>query len=177
MPLANFAWNPAFAWDGSQPRLRDQALAALTNPREMHAGCANVVAALGRDAALGAAFAAAFGTREITAERIGLALEQFLLMIVSAGSKFDRSLRGAAELTEQEQRGFALCLMESDPARGKRGADCFHCHGGALFSDYGLKNTGLDRASADAGHAIVTGSGGDAGPSSCRPDRACGRRG
>ena len=163
MPLVNLAWSPSYAWDGSKPRVRDQTLAAMTNPIEMHAEPAKVVAALAGDAELGAAFAAAFGSREITAERIGLALEQYLLTLVSADSKFDRALRGEARMSEEEQRGFALFVTEYDPARGKRGADCFHCHGGALFSDFSFKNNGLDRVSPDAGRAGVTGRESDAG--------------
>ncbi|MCX6955267.1 MAG: cytochrome C peroxidase [Verrucomicrobia bacterium] len=163
MPLFNLAWSPSFAWDGSKPRVRDQAAAAMTNPIEMHAEPARVVVELGKDAQLGDAFMAAFGSREITTERIGLALEQYLLTTVSADSKFDRSLRGEVVLTEQEQAGFALFVTEYDPVRGKRGADCFHCHGGALFSDQGFKNNGLDLVSRDRGRALVTDQAADAG--------------
>lgn len=163
MPLFNLAWSPSFAWDGSKARVRDQALAAMVNPIEMHGEPAKVVAALARDAVMGEAFAAAFGSREITAERVGLALEQYLLTLVAADSKFDRAMRGAAELSEQEKEGFALFVTEYDPVRGKRGADCFHCHGGALFSDQGFKSNGLDLVSADAGRAVATGKASDAG--------------
>ncbi len=171
MPLFNLAWSPSFAWDGSKPRVRDQALAAMVNPIEMHGDPAKVVAALVQDAALGDAFAAAFGSKEITAERVGLVLEQYLLMLVAADSKFDRAMRGAAELSEQEKEGFALFVTEYNPVRGKRGADCFHCHGGALFSDFGFKNNGLDFFGAggtpalpgDTGRAMVSGKASDAG--------------
>lgn len=156
MPLVNLAWNPNYAWDGGKPRVRDQALAAMTNPIEMHADPAAVVDALGRDPNVSADFAAAFGTSEITAARVGLALEQYLLTLVSADSKFDRALRGTAQFSEEEKRGFELFTTEYDPGRGRRGADCFHCHGGALFSDFGFKHNGLDLVSADPGRAAVT---------------------
>jgi len=157
MPLFNLAWNPAFAWDGGRPRVRDQALAAWTNPSEMHGEPERAVAVLTKDATLAARFAAVFGDAAVTPERVTLALEQYLLTLVAADAKFDRAMRGAAELTAEEQRGFTLFSQEYDPARGQRGADCFHCHGGILFSDYAAKNNGLDRESADAGHALVTG--------------------
>jgi cytochrome c peroxidase len=156
MPLFNLAWSPSYAWDGSQPRIRDQAHAAWVNPIEMHADPAAVIVTLAKDASLAARFDAAFGSTDITAERVTLALEQYLLTLVSADSRFDRSLRGELELTAEEKRGFELFAMEYDPARGRRGADCFHCHGGALFSDYALKNNGLDLAGADPGRAGVT---------------------
>jgi cytochrome c peroxidase len=163
MPLLNLAWSPAYAWDGSQPRIRDQARAAMSNPVEMHADLPAVVAALAGDPAMGEKFRAAFGSPEVTAERIGLALEQYLLTRVSADSRFDRAARGEVELTAAEKRGFQLFLTEYDPARGQHGADCFHCHGGALFSDYGYKNNGLDAVAADPGRAKVTGRADDTG--------------
>ncbi len=163
MPLFNLAWSPDFAWDGSQPRIRDQAIAALTNPIEMHGDPATVVATLDPDTALRQSFAAAFGDDTITIERIGLALEQFLLTEISADSRFDQALRGETTLTAQEQRGFELFNAEFDPRREQFGADCFHCHGGGLFTDFGQKNSGLDLVSADAGRALVTHADTDAG--------------
>jgi cytochrome c peroxidase len=99
----------------------------------------------------------------VTAARIGLALEQYLLTIVSADAKFDRAIRGMAELNEEEKEGFALFVTEYDPARGRRGADCFHCHGGALFTDFGFKSNGLELVSRDAGRSAVSGRVTDAG--------------
>jgi cytochrome c peroxidase len=112
-----------------------------------------------------ALFDAAFGSPEITAERIGLALENFLLTLTSFDSKFDRAQRSApgVTLTEQEQRGFELFFTEYDPRRGQFGADCFHCHGGANFSNHGFANNGLDAAPADLGRYLVTGRAADRG--------------
>jgi cytochrome c peroxidase len=162
-PLMNLAWAPAYAWDGSQPRIRDQTLAAMTNPIEMHADAAKIAARLAAQEHIRADFAAAFGTPDITPERIGLALEQFLLAQVSADSKFDRALRNEATLTDDEKRGFELFLTEYDPARGKLGADCFHCHGGPLFSDFAYKNNGLALRGSDRGREKVTASASDVG--------------
>lgn len=163
MPLFNLAWNSSYAWDGSKPRLRDQALGALTGAVEMHAEPAVVVARLGRDPRVRADFATAFGTPEVTVERIGLALEQFMLTLVAGDSKFDRALRAEAQLSDEEKKGFELFAGEYDPARGRRGADCFHCHGGALFSDFGFRDNGLGAIGADAARAGVTGRVTDAG--------------
>ncbi|WP_415909983.1 MbnP family protein [Oleiharenicola sp. Vm1] len=163
MPLFNLAWHPAYAWDGTKRTIREQALAAMTNPVEMHARVADVVAELGADPRVRADFAAAFGTDGITAERLGRALEQFLLVQVSHRSKFDAALAGTVSLSEEEKRGFALFMTESDPARGRRGADCFHCHGGALFSDFAARSNGLDLVAADAGAQNATGRADDRG--------------
>lgn len=163
MPLFNLAWHPAYAWDGTKRAVREQALAAMTNPIEMNAHVIDVAATLGADPRVRADFAAAFGSEEITGERIGKALEQFLLTLVSHRSRFDAALAGKAELTAEEKRGFELFVTEYDPARGKNGADCFHCHGGVLFSDFTAKNNGLDLVATDPGAQNATGRADDRG--------------
>ncbi|HWF18663.1 MAG TPA: cytochrome c peroxidase, partial [Verrucomicrobiae bacterium] len=110
-----------------------------------------------------AAFTSAFGTPEITPEKIGLALEQYLLSLTSFDSKFDRALRGQEQLTAEEQRGFQLFSTEYDPRRGQFGADCFHCHGGALFQSQTFANNGLDAEFSDTGRYAVTHRDGDQG--------------
>jgi len=157
MPLFNLAWASAYAWDGGQPRIRDQVFAAMRNPLEMDAKEEEVVGALGNDAAMTETFAAVFGEPGVSLERIGLALEQYLLTLVSADARFDRAMRGEVALTEEEKRGFELFLTEYDPARRQYGADCFHCHGGALFTDFGFKNNGLTASAGDGGRAEASG--------------------
>ena len=163
MPLFNLAWHPAYAWDAAQPTIRAQALAAMTNPIEMNAELADVEAKLADDPQVGHDFAAAFGSPQITRDRIGRALEQFLLTLVSVDARFDRAARGGAPLTAQENRGLELFLTEYDPVRGKRGGDCFHCHGGGLFSDFAVRSNGLDRVATDAGAKLTTGRSDDHG--------------
>ena len=102
-------------------------------------------------------FTAAFGSSEITAEKIALALENYLLTLTSFDSKFDRMLRGEAKFTAQEQRGFELFSTEYDPRRGQFGADCFHCHGGPLFQSQAFANNGSDGAFVDVGREKITG--------------------
>ncbi len=110
-----------------------------------------------------ALFTAAFGSPEITAEKIGLAVEQFVLTLTSFDSQFDRALRGEGKLSAEEQRGFELFMTEYDPRREQFGADCFHCHGGPLFQSQTFANNGLDSAFADPGRAKITGKDADAG--------------
>ncbi len=68
-------------------------------------------------------FKAAFGTEDVTYERISKAIAQFLRTLISSDSKFDKVLRGEADFTDSERRGYVLFTTE-------QGADCFHCHGG-----------------------------------------------
>jgi cytochrome c peroxidase len=110
-----------------------------------------------------ALFAAAFGSPEITAEKISLALENYLLTLTSFNAKFDRALRGEEKFTAEEQRGFELFSTEYDPRRGQFGADCFHCHGGPLFQSQGYANNGSDGVLVDIGREKITGKVSDRG--------------
>lgn len=186
MPLFNLAWKSSFFWDGRTTSLRQQVLEPIQNPMEMHETLENAVAkvkvsrvnprhqhraqqALSTDPPperpndYTSLFRRAFGSSEVTADRIARALEQFLLTQVSHDSKFDRFMGGEAELTAEERRGFELFQTEYDPRRGQFGADCFHCHGGPLFQSQSFANNGLDAEFNDLGRYLVTKKDGDKG--------------
>jgi cytochrome c peroxidase len=163
MPLVNLAWADEFFWDGRAKSLREQVLMPIQDTHEMNESLEAVLVKLAADPTYARKFAAAFGSEQITSARIAFALEQFLLTLVSQDSKFDRAARRVTELTPQEQRGLKLFVTEHDPARGLRGADCFHCHGGNLFSNHQFINNGLRDFSQDAGRMEVTGKESDRG--------------
>ncbi len=161
--LENLAWKSSFFWDGRAVTLRQQVLQPIQNPVEMHATLPNVVAKIATDKNYSQLFAAAFGSRQITSDRIARALEQFLLTRVSFNSKFDRVMNGWENFTDQERRGFELFNTEYDPYHGQFGADCFHCHGGPLLQSQDFANNGLDSAFRDLGRYDATHRAGDAG--------------
>ncbi len=165
MPLFNLAWKKEFFWDGRAISLRAQVLQPIQNPIEMHETLTNLCDKLRTDDRTDYAglFAAAFGSKEITAEKVSLALENYLLTLTSFNAKFDRVLRGEASFTAQERRGFELFSTEYDPRRGQYGADCFHCHGGPLFQSQAFANNGSDGAFRDLGREKVTGKTSDRG--------------
>lgn len=156
MPLFNLAWQQSFFWDGRASTLREQVLMPIQDKNEMNETLDNVIAKLRDDPDSVAAFHRAFGSAEITAERIAKALEQFLLTFITQESRFDRAARKLAEFTESEKRGLQLFVTEFDPKRGLRGADCFHCHGGTLFTSQSFANNGLELAADDIGRMAVT---------------------
>jgi cytochrome c peroxidase len=160
MPLFNLAWGTSFFWDGRGATLREQVLMPIQDHAEMNETLPNVIAKLQNERK---AFQKAFGTPEITADRLAAALEQFLLTLISQDSKYDRAARKVAELTESEKRGLQLFVTEFDPKRGLRGADCFHCHGGTLFVSSPFANNGLDLAPDDIGRMAVTKNAADRG--------------
>lgn len=64
-------------------------------------------------------------------------------------------MRGETQLTEQEKRGFQLFSTEYDRRQKQFGADCFHCHGGALFTDNQFHNNGTGINPLDTGRATT----------------------
>lgn len=163
MPLFNLAWKSSFFWDGRAPSLRAQALMPIQDHTEMDEALTNVVAKLSTKTNYAALFTAAFGSPEITPEKIGLAVESFVLTLTSFNSKFDRALAGKEQLSGDEKRGLELFMTEYDPRREQFGADCFHCHGGPLFQSQTFANNGLDAEFKDPGRAKVTGKDSDRG--------------
>jgi cytochrome c peroxidase len=154
MPLFNLAWKREFFWDGRAKSLREQVLMPIQDHREMDESLERIREKLSESPEYEPLFRAAYRSPGITAEKISLALEQFLLTLSARDSRFDRAMAGKEVLSESEKRGFELFMTEFEPRTGQYGADCFHCHGGALFSDHQFHNNGLD--GNDRGRAKIT---------------------
>jgi len=165
MPLFNLAWKPSFFWDGRSPSLRHQVLQPIADPREMHSSPEEAVRRIAEDESYREEFGRVFGSPGVDAGRLALSLEQFLLTKISGRAKIDRVLAREAEFSESEARGFALFFGENDPGHGMRGADCFHCHGGAHFTNHQFADNGLDADGQrrDEGRFAVTGQESDRG--------------
>ena len=123
LPHINLAWNPGtFGWNGSVPSIEDDIYGVITDPAEFASTWEDVIKAIKAVPEYPPMFKAAFGTEDITKERIAKAIAQFVRTLVSSDSKFDRYLRGEENFTASERRGLVLFTTEA-------GADCFHCHG------------------------------------------------
>lgn len=160
MPVFNMAWhNNEFFWDGRAHLLRDQALLPIQDPLEMNETLDNVITKLSATKMYRDQFVRAFDSEAITADKVALALEQFMLSIVSYNSKYDRYLAGEEELTASEERGRILFELEYNPFFPESsGADCTHCHGGRNFENDQYMNNGLDSDAdfTDIGREAVT---------------------
>ena len=159
MVVMNLAYHKnGMFWDGRAPLVRDQALLPIQDPLEMNETLDNVIAKLSASKTYTDQFIRAFGDSEVTEERLGLAMEQFMLTMISNNSKYDKYLRGEATLTDAEERGRSLFFTEFDPTGNERGAECFHCHAGHNFTNDAFMNNGLDTDAEmqDDGHATVT---------------------
>ncbi len=159
MPIVNLAWHKeGFFWDGRAATLRIQSLKPIQDVLEMHETLENVVTKLKADKVYTDQFTRAFKDPEITSEKVSLALEQFMVTMVSFNSRFDQYKRGEIQLSDSEKRGEMLFNREKDPLNGIKGAECFHCHGGYDFANFQYTNNGLesDNQFTDLGRYNVT---------------------
>ena len=151
MGLANarFYQRGRFFWDERAASLEVQVLTPIQDATEMGMTLTALPGKLGAAAYYAPLFRAAFGSNEITSDRVSRALAQYVRAMTSAGSKFDRALAATpagappnfATFTPEEQQGEVLF----------RTAGCARCHStNAQVSD-DTHNTGLDATITDAG--------------------------
>lgn len=157
MAIFNLAWSPSLFWDGRSPSLEHQVAQPVENPIEMHEKWTNVIEKLYMDEYYPEMFARAFGTHGIDSVRATMAMAQFVRTIISKDSRYDQWRRGEIVLTADEFAGLNLMATED--------GDCFHCHNPSnpLFTDYSLRNNGLQDPVTDIGKEQVTGSIADRG--------------
>ncbi|MEM8583854.1 MAG: cytochrome c peroxidase [Bacteroidota bacterium] len=173
--LTNIGYNHfSLFWDGRSPSLEEQALHPLTDPNEMGGHWPDILDYLRADGEYVSAFSVAFDLSddvEITPELVGRALAQFQRSLISHQSKYDRVLRGEAEFTAQELRGWAIFFDRAEEGGefvDLPTAECAHCHAAPHFSNQQFFNNGIDQAPqltefADPGRGGVTGSVSDNG--------------
>jgi cytochrome c peroxidase len=165
MAVINLAWNNnGFFWDGRSPSLAHQSLQPIISPIEMAESHANVITKLNEIQGYKDQFVRAYGNGEITPLKMGQAMEQFMMTMISNNSKYDKFLAGQTELSESEERGRVLFFSEYNEFFPEdSGADCEHCHGGFNFANNFYMNNGLDDDAdfTDLGRFNVTGLQGD----------------
>lgn len=154
MSLANVLWTRHFFWDGRAASLEAQAVTPLTDAHEMGQSLDSSVRKLSAVPAYASLFSAAFGSAEITPERIVRAIGQFERTLISADAPYDRYLHGEGSLSLRERRGYTLFF-------GRAG--CGNCHGGPRIVTETYHNNGLDIEPVDSGRQGVTGMGYDRG--------------
>lgn len=151
--IANMAFMEEFFWDGGVTHLDFVPLNAIENPVEMDETMANVVRKLNVHPEYPALFRKAFGPVDsINAPLMLQALSQFMVLLVSADSAYDRYLLKEGELTAEQLNGKALFEKK-----------CAGCHSGLLFTNQSYRNNGLDSLFADPGRARISEWDGDLG--------------
>lgn len=150
LPLINLVWNHSgYLWNGyvneNNPNPLHRNIEALTlmsilAPHEMNSDTNRAKELIQNTTGYPELFEKAFGTPEVTVDRMGKAISQFIRTLISSNSRFDKYMRGEVQLTPSELNGFVLFTTEE-------GADCFHCHGGygnPLFTTHLYYNNGKD---------------------------------
>ncbi|MGB1211331.1 MAG: cytochrome-c peroxidase [Lacinutrix venerupis] len=133
-PIQNMAYQTSFMWNGSATHLDLQPIIPITSEVEMGETLSNVVQKLSSDSYYQEQFARAFNDGEVSSENILKALSQFMLVMVSSNSKYDKYVRNEENTT--------LTLIEQDGLNTFE-AKCASCHATDLFTDQSFRNNGL----------------------------------
>jgi cytochrome c peroxidase len=157
MALANVRYNINNAWfsDMRTDSLHELALQPIQNPAELGMSLHLLESKLAATDYYPPLFQAAFGSPQITADRIGLALEQFMQALISYRSRADQALNPADNnpsdpsqiYTAQEMRGLAIF-------NGAAGIACTLCHEQAAATNVWQANNGLDLVPMDPGTTV-----------------------
>lgn len=132
MSIVNLAWSKSFFWDGGVFDLDLFSVAPIENVVEMDEKLPNVLKKLNNSAEYRGLFEKAFGSPEISSGNMLKALSQFMLMLVSDQSKYDKVIRKEALFTAEEQAGYMIFKSK-----------CNSCHTEPLFTDGSYRDNGI----------------------------------
>lgn len=144
--LENVWFYKSFFWDGRAKTLAQQAEGPISAHNEMNQDLSSLASKISKIKGYRMYFKSAFGTAQVTNERIFKSLATFQQTIVSEPSAFDHFLNGdTLALTDQQLRGLHLFRTK---------ARCMNCHYGPYFTDNEFHNLGLSeygKANQDLG--------------------------
>jgi cytochrome c peroxidase len=163
--------NRPLFWDGRESNIKDLVFGPLTSHNEMMQDLNVLPGKLGAVAYYPALFERAYGTKEVTLERIKDAVSTFCRNLTPSGTTFqsfvfinnlnnaESLIKNSNGLTESQKNGALLFI-------GK--AKCIKCHTDGITSDGGysnntttntssaFKNIGLDQVYEDKGLGALT---------------------
>lgn len=133
-PVQNMAFQGQFAWDGAAFHLDLFSIIPITNPNEMGETMSSVLEKLKKNTDYQNMYSQAFDNGKINADNTLKALSQFMILMVSANSKYDKYVRKekGGVFTEKEKKGLATFKLK-----------CASCHKTDLFTDDSFRNNGL----------------------------------
>ncbi|WP_268223726.1 cytochrome-c peroxidase [Sinomicrobium oceani] len=149
--IQNAAFMTEFAWDGATSHLDLFPIIPITNEVEMGETVSNVISKIKADGDYRKLFAQAFENGEVNNENFFKALSQFMVMMVSSNSRYDKYVRGetGGNFTDEEVYGLEVFRQK-----------CATCHATDLFTDNAFRNNGLppNPTLDDQGRMEVSGS-------------------
>jgi cytochrome c peroxidase len=149
---ARFYQRGRFFWDERATTLEEQVLMPFQDPVEMGMTLEQIVNKVQEQSYYPELFQKAFGSTEVTSDKIAKALAQFVRSIVSYSSKYDQGRATVASpganfpnFTTEENTGKNL-FFQTIP---NGGGACFGCHTTEAFisANPGPQNNGLDLTS------------------------------
>ena len=139
-------------WDGRAEDLEAQALGPIQNPIEMGQTLNGMVDNVKAIQGYAADFQAAFGSPDVTPDRVAQAIASYERTVLAGNAPFDRYQAGdKSAMSESAVRGMAIF---NDAQRG----NCVTCHAGFNFTDESYHNlgVGMDQPNPDWGRFGVT---------------------
>jgi cytochrome c peroxidase len=113
-------------WDERANTLEDQVLMPIQNQVEMGMTLAELDSAVAAQSYYPSLFQKAFGSADVTSDRISKALSQFVRSIVTYQSKYDKVKQGLATFTANEALGEQTFLTKGP-------IPCAGCHNAPMF--------------------------------------------
>ncbi|NHM05624.1 c-type cytochrome [Flavobacterium sp. CYK-4] len=133
-PVQNMAYQSQFFWDGASDHIEMLSMAPISSEIEMNGNIIDIINMMKNDAKYKQLYQQAFPNAPIDAEHLLKALGQFMTVLTSSNSRFDKYRRGetGGALTVAELAGYSLF-----------NAKCATCHATDLFTDNTFRNNGL----------------------------------
>ncbi|MDP2161674.1 MAG: cytochrome c peroxidase [Flavobacterium sp.] len=133
-PIQNMAFQTQFFWDGASDHIELLSMSPISNEVEMNGNIVNIMNMMKNDPQYKKLYKQAFTNGEINPENMLKALAQFMTMLTSSNSRFDKYRRNetGGTLTQLELEGYAIFNQK-----------CASCHATDIFTDNTFRNNGL----------------------------------
>jgi cytochrome c peroxidase len=148
-----------FFWDNRAPTASAQNIGSMTNPLEMNMKEHEIVGAVKQQDYYKPLFRKAFGSEEVTSDKVSRAIASFVNAMGSYRSRFDKAANAVAASSNWVDYEAPFSQLSAAENRGKTlyNTNCASCHTASfgrpsLF----LANNGLDDVIVDKGVGDIT---------------------
>lgn len=132
--VQNMAFQTEYFYDGASNNLEMVSIVPIHNPVEMDETLPSIINKIKDDASYKKLFAQAFPDGEINSTNLLKALAQYMTLLVSANSKYDKHVR------QEPQGDFSPLELQGKAIFQEK---CAQCHATDLFTDNSFRNNGL----------------------------------
>ena len=132
--VQNMAFQTEYFFDGASNNLEMVSIVPIHNPVEMDENLPSIIAKLKQDPSYVRLFEAAFNDGQINSTNMLKALAQYMTLLISDQSKYDKHVRGEIGGT------FSILELEGKQIFANK---CASCHATDIFTDNTFRNTGL----------------------------------